>query len=85
MIKTWANAKTAKRIKTKNEIEEREAYRKLGINLEKLLKYSDGKHYYHSLLKKIFDFATNQKEPIKYSQSIRSIKKIITRIRTLKA
>lgn len=53
-------------IKTKDTIEEKEAYRKLQIDLEKLLQYGDGRHYYHSLLKKIFDIAVIQKNPISY-------------------
>ena len=53
-------------INTKNEVEKREAYRKLEIDLEKVLQYADGKHYYHSLLKKIFDIAISQNNPIEY-------------------
>ncbi|MBP5467991.1 MAG: hypothetical protein J6Z11_01950, partial [Candidatus Riflebacteria bacterium] len=53
-------------INTKNEIEEREAYRKLGLSIEKILQYNDAKHYYHSLLKKIFDIAESQSSPVDY-------------------
>lgn len=53
-------------LKTKNEIEESKAYRELEVNLEKLLQYGDSTHYYHALLKKIFDIAEEQKDPISY-------------------
>lgn len=53
-------------INTKNEIEEREAYRKLGLSIEKILQYNNAKHYYHSLLKKIFDIAESQNSPADY-------------------
>lgn len=56
-------------IRTKNEVEEREAYRKLEINLNKVLQYSDAKYYYHSLLKKLFDIANTQDDPIKYLET----------------
>ncbi|MBQ2592793.1 MAG: SpoIIE family protein phosphatase [Candidatus Riflebacteria bacterium] len=53
-------------INTKNESERREAYRILGINLEKILQYSDAKHYYHSLLSTIFDIAEKEKDSLGY-------------------
>lgn len=53
-------------VNTKSTIEENEAYRKLGLKLERLLQYGNSRHYYHSLLKKIFDIAESQKDPIAY-------------------
>lgn len=53
-------------INTKNEIEEHETYRKLGINLEKILQYGDARHYYHSLLTKLFDIAESEINSLSY-------------------
>ncbi len=53
-------------INTKNEIEEHEIYRKLGINLEKILQYGDARHYYHSLLTKLFDIAETKVDSLAY-------------------
>ena len=53
-------------INTKNEIEEIEAYRKLSLNLEKVLQYGNAEYYYHSLLKKLFQIADQQEQPIEY-------------------
>ncbi len=62
-------------IKTKNEVEELETYRKLGLELEKILQYGEAQHFYHSLLKKLFDIADKQNNPIDYlSQAIPHIK-----------
>lgn len=53
-------------INTRNKIEENEAYRKLEIELERLIQYGDSRHYYHALLKKVFDFADAHEDPIAY-------------------
>jgi serine phosphatase RsbU (regulator of sigma subunit) len=53
-------------INTKNEIEEHETYRKLGINLEKILQYGDARHYYHSLLTKLFDISESENNSLAY-------------------
>ena len=53
-------------INTKNEVEKQEAYRNLNINLEKILQYGDAKHYYHSLLSKIFEIAEKEKDSLGY-------------------
>ena len=55
-------------ISTKNEVERQETYRDLGINLEKILQYGDARHYYHSLLSKIFDIAEEQNDSLAYLQ-----------------
>lgn len=63
-------------ISTKNEVERQEAYRNLSIDLEKILQYGDAKHYYHSLLNKIFDIAEEQKDSLAYLQkAINNLKK----------
>ena len=56
-------------INTRNKIEEGEAYKKLGLNLENLLQYGDGLHYFHSLLKKLFDIAEEQEKPVNYLEA----------------
>ena len=62
-------------ISTKNEVEKQEAYRNLNINLEKILQYGDAKHYYHSLLSKIFEIADNEKDSLSYLKiAIRNLK-----------
>ncbi len=63
-------------IKIKNEIEEHEAYRKLGINLEKILQYGDARHYFHSLLSKLFEVAEAESDSLAYlSRAIPHLKK----------
>ncbi len=56
-------------INTQNKIQEGEAYKRLGLNLEKLLQYGDGLHYYHSLLKMLFDIAEKQENPVGYLET----------------
>ena len=62
-------------INTKNEAEKQEAYRNLSINLEKILQYGDAKHYYHSLLSKIFEIAEEQQDSLSYlTRAIQNLK-----------
>ncbi len=62
-------------INTKNESERQEAYRNLSINLEKIMQYGDSKHYYHSLLSKIFDIAEEEKDSLGYlKRAIQNLK-----------
>ena len=53
-------------INTKNKVEEREAYRRLEISLEKILQYGDARHYYHSILSKLFDIAESEPNTLDY-------------------
>ena len=62
-------------INTKNEVERQEAYRNLSIELEKILQYGDAKHYYHSLLSKIFEIAEEEKDSLGYlKKAIKNLK-----------
>ena len=53
-------------LKTRSEIHRQTVYRELGTRLERLLQYSNSRHYYSSLLKRIFEFANRQPDPVKY-------------------
>lgn len=51
---------------TRSEVHRQTVYRELGTRLERLLQYSNARHYYSALLKRIFEFAARQADPIKY-------------------
>lgn len=51
---------------TRSELHRQSVYRELGTRLERLLQYSNSRHYYSALLKRIFDFAARQSDPFKY-------------------
>lgn len=63
-------------IKTSDKRAEVETYKKLELNLEKIIQYGDSRHYYHSLLKRVFDIAESQKDTILYlNKAIPHLKK----------
>lgn len=53
-------------LSTRAELQRQAVYRNLGQQLERLLQYGNSRHYYSALLKRIFDFAKEQKDPVAY-------------------
>jgi len=53
-------------LRTRQNIQKQECYRQLRNNLEQLLQYRNSRHYYHALLKRIFDLAESSDDPIAY-------------------
>jgi len=51
---------------TRSEMHRQTVYRELGTRLERLLQYANSRHYYSALLKRIYDFAARQPDPVKY-------------------
>ncbi len=51
---------------TRSDLHRQAVYRKLGKQLERLLQYGNSRHYFSSLLKRIFDIAGQQKDPVAY-------------------
>ena len=61
---------------TRRELQKQQLYRDLGTHIEPLLQYSNSRHYYHSVLKKIHDIAAEQSNPFKYlKRAIDNLKK----------
>lgn len=53
-------------LSTRRNIQKQECYRQLRNNLEQLLQYRNSRHYYHALLKRIFDLAESSADPMAY-------------------
>lgn len=51
---------------TRQNLQKQEIFRKLNSNLEQLVQFKSSRHYYHALLKRIFEFASQQKDPFAY-------------------
>jgi sigma-B regulation protein RsbU (phosphoserine phosphatase) len=55
-------------LETRRNVQKQEIFRQLNRNLEQLMQFKNSRHYYHALLKKVFDLAHQQKNPIAYLQ-----------------
>ncbi len=55
-------------LNARNTLQKQQLFRDLNRNLEKLLQYRNGRHYYHALLKRIFTIANQQQDPEAYLQ-----------------
>lgn len=53
-------------LETRQNLQKQELYRTLEQNLEKLLQYRNSRHYYHALLKRVFELAELQPQPAAY-------------------
>lgn len=53
---------------TRHNLQKQEIFRKLNSNLEQLVQFKNSRHYYHALLKRIFEIAVKQKDPFVYLQ-----------------
>ncbi|PKL48245.1 MAG: hypothetical protein CVV42_10215 [Candidatus Riflebacteria bacterium HGW-Riflebacteria-2] len=53
-------------LETRQSLQKQELYRTLEQNLEKLLQYRNSRHYYHALLKTVFNLAEKQQNPEAY-------------------
>ncbi len=51
---------------TRAEIQRQSVYRDLNKQLERLLQYGNSRYYFSAILKRVFDFARQQKDPIAY-------------------
>lgn len=51
---------------TRHELQKQKLYRNIEQNLEKLLQYCNSRHYYHALLKRVFEIAQAQQQPAGY-------------------
>lgn|GEM_PF-712323 len=53
-------------LETRRNLQKQEISRELKSNLEQLVQFKESRHYYHALLKKVFDIAREQPDPFKY-------------------
>ncbi len=53
-------------LSTRGELHRQAIYRDLGKQLERLLQYGNGRHYYSALLTRVFEIAGQQKDPVTY-------------------
>lgn len=56
-------------LETRSELQKNHIYRDLNNQIEKIMQYGDGRHYYHALLKKTCEIASAQKDPIAYLEA----------------
>lgn len=56
-------------LETRRELQKNQIYRDLNNQIEKVMQYGDGRHYYHALFKKMCEIASAQKNPIAYLEA----------------
>ncbi|GAB4277149.1 MAG: hypothetical protein Kow0029_19720 [Candidatus Rifleibacteriota bacterium] len=53
-------------LNTRKQIQKEKIFQKLNNRLELLMQYGNSRHYYHAVLKRVFEFAEKSREPLKY-------------------